>query len=118
MNAEMDDAGEPVPELEAQTQWLQGLCAASEGGVEILTGHGPTQAAGTPQQDRSVDARTRADRSRTVERRTLFHSDRSPLPDPSRVPQETDRVTEGRRCARGGGEAQPGPGSGAGCLRG
>ena len=44
MNAEMDDAGEPVAELEAQTQWLQALCTASEGGVEILTGHGPTNA--------------------------------------------------------------------------
>ncbi|HXQ17587.1 MAG TPA: hypothetical protein VN814_23465 [Caulobacteraceae bacterium] len=44
MNAEMDDGGAPVPELEARTQWLIGLCAASEGGVELLSGHGPTQA--------------------------------------------------------------------------
>lgn len=44
MNAEMDDAGAPVAELEARTQWLRGLCAASEGGVELLSGHGPTEA--------------------------------------------------------------------------
>jgi len=44
LNAEMDDAGHPVPELEAKTQWLIGLCAASEGGVELLSGHGPTEA--------------------------------------------------------------------------
>ncbi|HWF76712.1 MAG TPA: hypothetical protein VN694_05990 [Caulobacteraceae bacterium] len=41
MNAEMDDAGEPIPELEAETAWLRGLCAESEGGVEILPGNGP-----------------------------------------------------------------------------
>jgi len=44
MNAEMDAAGAPVPELEAETQWLLGLCAASEGGVELLSGNGPTEA--------------------------------------------------------------------------
>jgi deferrochelatase/peroxidase EfeB len=38
MNAEMDDVGAPVPELEAETAWLRGLCAASEGGVVLLTG--------------------------------------------------------------------------------
>ena len=41
MNAEMDDAGEPAPELAAETAWLRGLCAESEGGVEILAGNGP-----------------------------------------------------------------------------
>jgi deferrochelatase/peroxidase EfeB len=41
MNAEMDDAGQPVPELEAETAWLRALCAESEGGVAILPGHGP-----------------------------------------------------------------------------
>ncbi len=51
MNAEMDDTGAPIPELEAQTQWLQGLCATSEGGVELLSGHGPT---GAPYQDMSA----------------------------------------------------------------
>jgi len=44
MNAEMDDRGAPVPELEHRTEWLRGLCAASEGGVELLSGHGPTLA--------------------------------------------------------------------------
>jgi len=44
MNAEMDAAGAPVPELEAETQWLLGLCAASEGGVELLPGNGPSEA--------------------------------------------------------------------------
>jgi deferrochelatase/peroxidase EfeB len=44
MNAEMDDAGAPVAELEAQTEWLCRLCAASEGGVELLSGHGPNLA--------------------------------------------------------------------------
>ena len=44
MNAEMDDAGAPVAELEAETQWLLGLTTASEGGVELLSGHGPTLA--------------------------------------------------------------------------
>ena len=51
LNAEMDDAGQPVPELEARTQWLMGLCVASEGGVELLSGHGPTEA---PYQDMSA----------------------------------------------------------------
>jgi deferrochelatase/peroxidase EfeB len=51
MNAEMDDAGAPIPELEARTQWLRSLCAASEGGVEILAGHGPT---GAQHQDASA----------------------------------------------------------------
>jgi deferrochelatase/peroxidase EfeB len=51
MNAEMDDAGAAVPELETQTQWLLGLCAASEGGVELLSGHGPT---GAQYQDSSA----------------------------------------------------------------
>ena len=44
MNAEMDATGAPVPELEARTQWLLGLCAASEGGVELLSGNGPSEA--------------------------------------------------------------------------
>lgn len=41
MNAEMDAAGAPVPELESETRWLRGLCAASEGGVVLLTGVSP-----------------------------------------------------------------------------
>ena len=41
MNAEMDAAGAPVPELEAETAWLRQLCAESEGGVAILPGNGP-----------------------------------------------------------------------------
>ncbi len=41
MNAEMDAAGEPIPELAAETAWLRGLCAESEGGVQILPGNGP-----------------------------------------------------------------------------
>jgi deferrochelatase/peroxidase EfeB len=44
MNAEMDDAGAPIPELQARTEWLRALCAASEGGVETLAGNGPTEA--------------------------------------------------------------------------
>jgi deferrochelatase/peroxidase EfeB len=44
MNAEMDDAGAPAPELEAETQWLLGLCTDTGGGVELLSGHGPTEA--------------------------------------------------------------------------
>jgi deferrochelatase/peroxidase EfeB len=44
MNAEMDNAGLPIAELEIQTAWLRGLCAASEGGVELLAGHGPSEA--------------------------------------------------------------------------
>ena len=44
MNAEMDDAGAPIAELETMTAWLRGLCVASEGGVEILAGHGPNEA--------------------------------------------------------------------------
>ncbi|HZZ88183.1 MAG TPA: hypothetical protein VFE13_07585, partial [Caulobacteraceae bacterium] len=44
MNAEMNDDGTPVAELEAQTEWLRGLAADSEGGVELLSGHGPTAA--------------------------------------------------------------------------
>ena len=44
MNAEMDEAGAAVPELETATSWLRGLCADSEGGVELLDGHGPTGA--------------------------------------------------------------------------
>jgi Dyp-type peroxidase family len=51
MNAEMDAAGAPVSELEAETQWLIGLCAASEGGVELLSGNGPT---GAQYQDMSA----------------------------------------------------------------
>jgi deferrochelatase/peroxidase EfeB len=41
MNAEMDDAGRPVPELEATSKWLRKLVAESKGGVAILAGHGP-----------------------------------------------------------------------------
>jgi deferrochelatase/peroxidase EfeB len=45
LNAEMDDAGDPVAELESRTQWLAGLCAGTDGGVEMLSGHGPAGAA-------------------------------------------------------------------------
>jgi deferrochelatase/peroxidase EfeB len=44
MNAEMDEAGAPVAELEEATEGLRALCAASEGGVEILSGNGPDNA--------------------------------------------------------------------------
>jgi deferrochelatase/peroxidase EfeB len=45
MNAEMNPDGSPVQALLDDTAWLEGLCAASEGGVEILGGHGPSNAA-------------------------------------------------------------------------
>jgi hypothetical protein len=61
LNAEMDDAGHPLPELEAKTQWLIGLCAASEGGVELLSGHGPTEA-----QYQDMSALLRDDNGRAV----------------------------------------------------
>jgi deferrochelatase/peroxidase EfeB len=44
MNAEMDDAGAPVAELETATEGLLALCAATDGGVEILSGNGPDKA--------------------------------------------------------------------------
>jgi deferrochelatase/peroxidase EfeB len=44
MNAEMDDAGAPIAELETATEGLVALCAATEGGVEILSGNGPDNA--------------------------------------------------------------------------
>jgi deferrochelatase/peroxidase EfeB len=44
MNAQMDEAGAPVAELEARTIWLTALCDASGGGVELLAGHGPSNA--------------------------------------------------------------------------
>ncbi|HLY81104.1 MAG TPA: hypothetical protein VKQ70_17120 [Caulobacteraceae bacterium] len=44
MNAEMDDAGAPVADLEFETDRLRALCAATAGGVEILSGHGPDNA--------------------------------------------------------------------------
>jgi deferrochelatase/peroxidase EfeB len=44
LNGEMDDAGQPVPELEDETNWLRQLCEASEGGVAMLRGNGPTDA--------------------------------------------------------------------------
>jgi len=44
MNAEMDEAGAPIAELETETAWLTRLCGESEGGVVLLTGHGPTDA--------------------------------------------------------------------------
>ncbi|HVN00394.1 MAG TPA: hypothetical protein VMT68_09280 [Caulobacteraceae bacterium] len=51
LNCEMDAAGAPIPELEAETEWLGRLCAESEGGVELLSGHGPT---GASYQDMSA----------------------------------------------------------------
>ena len=45
MNAEMNPDGTPVAELETETAWLVGLSAPSDGGVALLSGHGPTQAA-------------------------------------------------------------------------
>ncbi|MEA3004145.1 MAG: hypothetical protein QOH81_2933 [Sphingomonadales bacterium] len=44
LNAEMNPDGTPVAELEAETQRVRDLCAASEGGVALLKGHGPDQA--------------------------------------------------------------------------
>jgi deferrochelatase/peroxidase EfeB len=41
LNAEMNPDGTPVLELEQETQWLRGLCAASEGGVEVLSDVAP-----------------------------------------------------------------------------
>lgn len=41
MNAEMNKDGTPIPELEEETRWLEGLCAESEGGVVLLAGTGP-----------------------------------------------------------------------------
>lgn len=43
LNAQADNHGEPLPALEEKTQWIRGLCQASMGGVELLTGHGPQQ---------------------------------------------------------------------------
>ena len=43
LNAQMDPAtGRPVPELEALTQHIRSLAAASSGAVTILAGHGPS----------------------------------------------------------------------------
>ncbi len=44
MNAEMNETGAPVAELEAATERLLALCAATDGGVEILSGNGPDNA--------------------------------------------------------------------------
>ena len=44
LNAEMNDDGTPVAELEQATQRLQHLCGISEGGVVLLPGHGPDNA--------------------------------------------------------------------------
>lgn len=44
LNSQADEHGEPVPALEERTQWIRGLCKASKGGVELLSGHGPEQA--------------------------------------------------------------------------
>lgn len=41
LNAEVDEAGEAVPELEERTQWIRDWCAQSEGGLRLLSGHGP-----------------------------------------------------------------------------
>lgn len=41
LNAQMQADGSPVPELEEKTAWLRRLCAESNGGVTILTGHAP-----------------------------------------------------------------------------
>jgi len=43
LNAEMDEAGNPVPELQTETLWLRSLCAASNGGVTLLGGNGPNE---------------------------------------------------------------------------
>jgi deferrochelatase/peroxidase EfeB len=51
LNAEMDAAGAPIAELEAETEWLRRLCADSKGGVDLLSGHGPTNA---PYQEMSA----------------------------------------------------------------
>jgi Dyp-type peroxidase family len=44
LNAEMNPDGTPVQALEDATVWLEGLCAASAGGVERVGGHGPAHA--------------------------------------------------------------------------
>jgi Dyp-type peroxidase family len=43
LNAQMTPVGDPVPELEAQADWLLDL--ARESGVRLLTGHAPGQSA-------------------------------------------------------------------------
>ena len=40
LNAEMNDDGTPVAELDAENRALEALCGASEGGVVLLAGHG------------------------------------------------------------------------------
>ncbi len=44
MNAEMNDDGTPIAELEAETTALKQLCADSGGGVVLLSGTGPDDA--------------------------------------------------------------------------
>ena len=41
LNAQMNDDGTPVRELEERTVWLRQLCRESAGGVELLSGHAP-----------------------------------------------------------------------------
>ncbi len=44
LNAQADAAGRPAPALDALTERLRRLAAASEGGVVLLSGHGPSGA--------------------------------------------------------------------------
>ncbi len=44
LNAQMQSDGTAVPELQAATDWVLGLCAASEGGVALRAGHGEANA--------------------------------------------------------------------------
>jgi deferrochelatase/peroxidase EfeB len=52
LNAQAGADGEPVPEMDAVSQKLAAFCAASDGGVVLLTGHGATGA--DPHQDLSA----------------------------------------------------------------
>ncbi|MEM6373238.1 MAG: peroxidase, partial [Pseudomonadota bacterium] len=46
LNAQLKEPGKAVPvdALEERTQWLRSLCAASDGGVRLLSGIGPSDA--------------------------------------------------------------------------
>jgi Dyp-type peroxidase family len=58
VNAGMNSAGEPIPELERETEEIQKLCAESEGGVVLLAGNGPDE---LPWQDMSAVLRRDGD---------------------------------------------------------
>lgn len=55
LNAQAEADGTPVPALETQTDWLRQRCAASSGGVRLLSGHGPERADFQSANARMVD---------------------------------------------------------------